>query len=68
MLVKLEDGQCRTCQNQLEIVDCDDATMHVECISCGDSYEVETDAFGDGCMTYYFAMMTERIGIGESNT
>ncbi len=61
MLVKLEDGQCRTCQNQLEIIDCDDVSMNVECISCGDSYEVETDAFGDGCMTYYVAMMAERL-------
>ena len=27
---------------------------------CGDSYLVETDAFGDGCMTYYVGFLTER--------
>lgn len=68
MLVNLEDGQCRTCHNQLEIVDCDDVSMQVECISCGESYEVETDAFGDGCMTYYFAMMAHRLVPSEDDS
>ena len=68
MLVDLADGQCRSCQHQLEIVDIDDVSMHVECTSCGESYEVETDAFGDGCVTYYFAMMADRLGIGEHDT
>jgi len=34
------------------------------CFVCGDTYEVETDAFGDGCMTYWLAMMTERLEEG----
>jgi len=27
---------------------------------CGDSYQVEPDAFGDGCMTYYVGFLTQR--------
>ncbi len=30
------------------------------CLICGASYDVETDAFGDGCMTYWFQLMLER--------
>ena len=53
MLVATKDGTCRECGGQLKIIDADDATMTVECLECGDSYLVEPDAFGDGCMTYY---------------
>lgn len=62
MLVKLEDGQCRTCGGQLEITDHDDCSMTVICLSpgCGDSYDVEPDAFGDGCMVYYFPLVMEQ--------
>lgn len=35
------------------------------CFVCGDTYETETDAFGDGCMTYWFAMMTENLEGGD---
>ena len=59
MRVKKEDGVCRSCGGELTIIDADDATMTVEC-ECGDSYLVETDAFGDGCMTYYVGFLTER--------
>jgi hypothetical protein len=38
--------------------------MTVECLECGDSYLVEPDAFGDGCMTYYVEVMA---GTGESD-
>ena len=65
MLVEMKDGRCRTCDSQLEIVDADDATMTVECIECGDSYPVETDAFGDGCMTYYVGFMAARMEGGD---
>ena len=61
MRVDLKDGRCRTCGSQLEITDADDATMTVECVECGDSYQVEPDAFGDGCMTYYVGVMAERM-------
>jgi hypothetical protein len=53
MKVDLKDGVCRSCGGELEITAVDDATMGVECQECGDSYDVEPDAFGDGCMTYY---------------
>ena len=59
MRVATKDGTCRSCGGELTIIDADDATMTVEC-ECGDSYLVETDAFGDGCMTYYVGFLTER--------
>lgn len=60
MRVSKQDGRCRACGSGLVIVDADDATLTVECEECGDSYTVETDAFGDGCMTYWAEMMTRR--------
>jgi uncharacterized Zn finger protein len=60
MRVDRKDGVCRSCGGELEIIDADDATMTVECQECGDSYVVETDAFGDGCMTYYVGFMVDR--------
>ena len=59
MKVNLSDGRCRECGGTLTIVDADDATMVVECDECGDSYSVEPDAFNDGCMVYYPAVMAE---------
>jgi hypothetical protein len=47
------DGRCRTCGGELEITETDDATMSVECTKCGDEYQVEPDAFGDGAQDYY---------------
>lgn len=61
MLVNLQDGRCRQCRGQLQVVDADDATMTVECVECGDSYLVEPDAFGDGCMTYYVGFLSQRM-------
>lgn len=62
LIVDRKDGRCRTCGGTLQIVGADDATMTVECTEavCADCYEVETDAFGDGCMTYWVEMMTRR--------
>jgi transcription elongation factor Elf1 len=60
MRVNTKDGVCRSCGRELEVVDADDATMAVECTECGDSYQVETDAFSDGCMTYYVGFMAGR--------
>lgn len=63
MLVDLKDGHCRTCKGQLEIEDVTDCTLEVVCPECGDAYSVETDAFGDGCMTYFFPLMLkQRLG------
>ena len=66
MLVKKEDGDCRSCSGQLEIIDADDATMTVECQECCDVYLVEPDAFGDWCMTYYAGFLTGEVA-GEED-
>ena len=60
MRVDPKDGICRSCHGELEIIGVDDATMTVECIECGDSYLIEPDAFGDGCMTYYVGFMSNK--------
>lgn len=65
MRVDPKDGTCRECGGVLNIIDVDDATMNVECEECGDNYEVETDAFGDGCMTYYFPLMLKKMEAEE---
>ena len=67
MRVHPNDGICRSCNGELEIIDADDATMTVECIDCGDSYLVETDAFGDGCMTYYVGFMAEHLRAADND-
>jgi hypothetical protein len=59
--VRPEDGICRSCGGHLQIVDFDDVSLTVTCLECADGYEVETDAFGDGCLTYYFLLMAERV-------
>jgi transcription elongation factor Elf1 len=64
MHVNPRDGVCRSCNGPLRIVDVDDATMTLDCMQCGDSYNVEPDALGDGCMIYYVQMMAERM-VGE---
>ncbi len=65
MMVDLKDGACRTCGSTLQIVAADDATMEVLCIECADSYLIEPDAFGDGCMTYYVGFMAGSPQGGE---
>ena len=61
MNVDLSDGACRSCGGQLQILDFDDVSLHVTCIECSDGYEVETDAFGDGCMKYFLPLATQRL-------
>jgi hypothetical protein len=61
VIVNLSDGVCRTCGGQLEIIDFDDASMAVVCCECADCYDVEPDAFGDGCMSYYFPLLASRV-------
>ena len=41
--------------------------MTVRCIECADEYLVETDAFSDGCMTYYVGFMTARMEGGDDD-
>ena len=64
MRVDPNDGRCRSCAGELEIIDAADATMTVECQDCGDTYSVEPDAFGDGCMTYYAGFLATRLEEG----
>jgi hypothetical protein len=64
MQVNPRDGCCRSCGGTLEITDADDATMTVFCSECGDSYLVETDADGDGCMEYYPGFLQEQLQKG----
>ncbi|MEL6896028.1 MAG: hypothetical protein AAFP90_07995 [Planctomycetota bacterium] len=60
MLVDTDDGCCDECDGQVQIVDADDATMAVQCLQCGEHYNFEPDAFGDGCMKYYWRIMEDR--------
>lgn len=62
MLVDKEDGVCRTCGGQLEIIDVDDARLTVQCLeeSCLDSYRLEPDALNDGGITYWPQAMAEK--------
>lgn len=66
MIVDLNDGRCRSCGGQLEILDADDCTLSVTCTECSDSYDVEPDAFGDGCMTYFFPIRVRQL-FGEED-
>ena len=53
----------------LEIIDADDATMTVQCLDCGESYIVETDAFGDGAIDYYPQFVARQLqGGGSADT
>jgi hypothetical protein len=63
MQVNPRDGCCRSCGGTLEIIDCDNCTMTVLCTEaeCGDSYPVETDAFGDGGVIYHFEMIARQL-------
>lgn len=61
MKVDPKDGRCRSCGGALKITDTDDATMTVECTVCGDEYQVEPDAFGDGAQDYYVDAHCERL-------
>jgi hypothetical protein len=60
MRVKPKDGTCRSCTGELDIIDVDDVSMTVACTNCGDTYNVETDAFGDGCMEYLPAFLANQ--------
>jgi hypothetical protein len=61
MNVAPEDGCCRECGGAIQIIGSDDCTMTVECQDCGDVYDVETDAFHDGCMRYYLPLLIQQL-------
>lgn len=56
-----KDGNCRECGGHLDVIDVSDVTLTVVCANCCESYDVETDAFGDGCMTYWPAAIAEKL-------
>ena len=58
MLVKKTDGVCE-CGGQWEIVDADDCSLDVICTQCDEEARVETDAFNDGGIVYWPAMMAQ---------
>lgn len=62
MTVNPVDGTCRECGGTLAIVEVSDDSMTVLCTACGESYETETDAFGDGGMTYYLRFLAAHSG------
>ena len=45
----------------------DDCSMTVLCTNaeCGDSYDVESDAFSDGCVKYHFRLVIDRASNKE---
>jgi ssDNA-binding Zn-finger/Zn-ribbon topoisomerase 1 len=65
MKVNPRDGKCRSCGGELDIIEVDDATMTVVCSSCSDIYEVEQDAFNDGCMHYAPGFLMEQTEGGD---
>ena len=67
MLVDQDDGQCRECKGQLEITDFDDVSLTVQCLECYANYDVETDAFGDGCVKYFFRLQCEEQGLNPDD-
>lgn len=62
VLVSPSDGVCRECGGTLHVTDADDVSMLVECDECGEGYCVESDAFGDGGLEYWPAIMAELEG------
>lgn len=65
MHVNPQDGRCRSCNGELDIVAVSDVAMTVECASCGDSFDVETDALHDGGIEYYVGFLAEQTARGD---
>lgn len=59
--IRPSDGVCRLCGGELRVTDADDSMMFVEC-GCGEGYAVEPDAFGDGGIEYWPAIMAKLEG------
>jgi hypothetical protein len=61
MIVELIDGCCRTCGSTLRVIDVADGALTVSCIECRDTYDVEPDAFGTGCLKYYLEFLENTL-------
>jgi hypothetical protein len=60
MRVHVNDGSCRGCGGELEIVDVANGTMTVFCSECGDSYPVEPEGLGPVCLGFYLRAKREQ--------
>ncbi len=60
--IRPTDGVCVDCGGALNVTDANDYSMLVECESCGGTRTMETDAFGDGGVEYWPAIMAELEG------
>ncbi len=67
MLVDYEDATCPECLGQLEIDEIDDCSMYVTCTNCEHEMQVEPDAFGDGCIKYYWPMQCLTEGLNPND-
>lgn len=63
MKVNPKDGVCYRCRGALTVTDASEDSLTVEC-ECGETYEVEIDAFGDGAMFYWPMVMAAKIERG----
>lgn len=55
--------KCRECKTgKLEVVDCEDCLLTVECQRCGTVYDVEPDGLGDGGLEWAEAMARKEGG------
>jgi hypothetical protein len=57
MRIDLRESRCRTCDSALDVIDILDSTMRVRCLECDDTYEIDTESFGDGGLTYFVPLL-----------
>ena len=67
MLIDPRDGRCDCCGGPLKILDVDDQSMIVECLTCGTCAAAEPGAFGGGSMRYYLGMIDAKFGCRGCN-
>lgn len=60
--IRPTDGVCSECGGALVVTDADDISLLVECEECGEVRTMETDAYGDGGIEYWPAIMAELEG------
>ena len=60
--IRPTDGVCSECGGSLIVTDANEYSMLVECESCGEVRTMETDAYGDGGIEYWPAIMAELEG------
>jgi transcription elongation factor Elf1 len=58
--VSKKDFVCPECGGQVTAVDCDDATIDIECDDCGNFMTVEPDGLHDGGVIYWPQLMVQK--------